>query len=29
LATKSLDVIRELRKKDTIVNVYESFWPEL
>jgi GTP cyclohydrolase IIa len=25
LATKSLDVIRELRKKDTIVNVYESF----
>jgi hypothetical protein len=29
LATKSLDVIREYRKKGTIVNVYESFWPEL
>ena len=25
LATKSLDVIRELRKKGTIINVYESF----
>jgi GTP cyclohydrolase IIa len=25
LATKSLDVIREFRKKGTIVNVYESF----
>lgn len=25
LATKSLDVIRELRKKGTVINVYESF----